>query len=97
MRSALENPWSKRPTDLELQIVESVWRRYRRGETDTLGGGVAPATLATEIGTSRDVVSEVCVRLRDESTFVELTGADAETGHIRRSFAPAALADGGGA
>lgn len=90
-----KNPWSKRPTELELEVFELVWRRYRQGETDLLDGGVAPRSVAQEFDATSGSVSDVCSRLRDDGIFVELDGADPETARWRRSFAPAALYDGG--
>lgn len=87
------DPWDNRPTDLELAVFEVIWRRYRRGETDLLEGGVPPAAVAREIGSTVGAVSEHCVRLRDEGVLVEVHGVDPERLNPRRSFVPAALVE----
>jgi hypothetical protein len=90
------SPWSNRPTELELAVFELAWRCYRNGETDLLGGGVAPATIARETDSRRAEVSDVCRRLRDEGLFVAFDGANPENYRPRESFAPAALVEDDG-
>lgn len=90
------NPYSKRPSDLELEVFETVWRRYKRGARDIWKGGVAPRDIADDIGGKVGSVSRVCDRLRDEDVFVELNGAKPAGDYAaRRSYAPAALYEGG--
>lgn len=95
MSSMARNPWSNRPTDLELAVFEVIWRRYKRGERDLLDGGVAPRAIAQELDENTKSVSELCSRLRDEGVLVELDGAAPTDYRHRRSFAPAALYNGG--
>lgn len=90
------DPSRHRPTELELAVVEVVWRRYRRDETDLLGGGVPPAAIADELGSTVGAVSELCTQLRDEGVLVQLEGANPENYRSRRSFAPAALVEDNG-
>lgn len=90
------NPWSNRPTELELAVFELAWRCYRNGDTDLLGGGVAPATIAQHVDSRRAEVSDVCRRLRDEGPFVEFDGVNPRNKRPRRSFAPAALVENDG-
>mgnify|MGYP002760829226 CR=1 FL=1 len=95
MSSMARNPWSKRPTELELGVFEVCWRRYKRGDRDLLDGGVAPRTIAHELDALVSSVSEICTRLRDEGILVELDGAAPTNYSHRRSLAPAALYEGG--
>lgn len=92
---ASQNPWSKRPSDLELEAIEVIWRRFQRGERDLLEGGVAPADVARAASTTTGTVSELCLRLTEEGSLVELQGVDPESYHPRRSFAPAVLVEEG--
>lgn len=85
------NPWSKRPSDLELEAIQIIWHRFERGERDLLEGGVAPSVVASETDTSPGTVAELCVRLAREGTLVELHGVDPDDLRPRRSFAPATL------
>jgi len=91
----VRSPWSNRPTELELDVFELIWRRYKRDQTDLLEGGVPPRVVARELDAKVSSVSEICSRLRDEGVLIELDGAAPTDYGYRRSFAPAALYDGG--
>lgn len=93
MSKAARNPWSKRPTALELRAIQIIWHRFARDDRDLLEGGIAPAVIAREADTTTGTASELCLRLASEGTLVELHGVDPEHYRPRRSFAPAALVE----
>lgn len=76
------------PGGLEPAVFEAIWRMYKRGERDYMGGGVAPADAAEAVGTTRKTASEMCVALRDAGAVVPVDGADPDSYTPRRSFVP---------
>jgi len=82
--------------EIEAAVFESCWRLYRKQETDLLDGGVASATIASELGITRDRTRSALQRLQEQGVVVALDGAAPDNYRARRSFVPTALLDDGG-
>ena len=82
----------RRPCEIEAAVFETCWRLYREQETDLLEGGVASATIASELGTTRDRTRSALQRLQEQGVLVALDGAAPDNYRARRSFVPTALA-----
>jgi hypothetical protein len=87
----------RRSCEIEAAVFEACWRLYRRQETDLLDGGVASATIARELGTTKSVVRSALQRLQDQGVVITLDGAAPDNYRARTSFVPTALYDGGDA
>ena len=83
------------PENIEPEVFETLWRLYRRGETDLLEGGVPTPRIGRELDRTRKTAYGVLERLEEQGVVRQVDGAAPDDYRARISWAPTALLDGG--